>query len=472
MAYQNTLKLLSSQNRIVPNYICDRQHNLVSIIGGQSSETSLHIATILDIYKIPQLHPVLRNLSFNNSAGDTVSFDENGELAGGFDIINWVTFPNKSFARVHVGRMDPQALLGPKFTIDEEAITWHSSFNQVVPIALCNDNCDPGYRKQKIEGRLFCCYDCVPCPYGKFSNQKDQDDCSPCPTDKFPNKKQNGCLPKTLHFISFTEPLGMTSVLLSLLFASITVLVLGIFIKYKNTPVVKANNRNLTYCLLISLLLCFLCALLFIGKPLVINCYLRQPAFGVIFSIAVSCILAKTITVVVAFMATRPGSKISKWVGKGLAKCILLGCPLIQVSICVVWLCTSPPFPNFDMYSLAEEIIVECNEGSVTMFYCVLGYMGLLAFVTFTVAFLARKLPDGFNEAKFITFSMVVFCSVWLSFIMSYLSTKGKYIVAVEIFSILTSSFGLLGCIFFPKCYIILLRPDLNIKDQLLRKNM
>uniref|UniRef100_H9GTH3 G-protein coupled receptors family 3 profile domain-containing protein n=1 Tax=Anolis carolinensis TaxID=28377 RepID=H9GTH3_ANOCA len=407
------------------------------------------------------IHSFLRNISFNNSAGDPVSFDENGELASGFDIINWVIFPNKSFARVNVGRMDPQAFLGPKFTIDGEA---------VVPISLCNHNCDPGYRRQKIEGKPFCCYDCVPCPHGVISDQKDQDDCLPCPADKFPNRKQDGCLPKTLHFISFTEPLGMTSAILSLSFALITVFVLGIFIKYKNTPVVKANNRNLTYCLLISLLLCFLCALLFIGKPLQINCYLRQPAFGVIFSVAVSCMLAKTITVVVAFMATKPGTKISKWVGKGLAKCILLSCPLIQVSICVVWLCTAPPFPNFDMYSQAEEIIVECNEGSVTMFYCVLGYMGLLAFITFTVAFLARKLPDGFNEAKFITFSMVMFCSVWLSFILSYLSTKGKYIIAVEIFSILTSSFGLLSCIFFPKCYIIMLRPELNSKDQLLRK--
>uniref|UniRef100_A0A803TUN3 G-protein coupled receptors family 3 profile domain-containing protein n=1 Tax=Anolis carolinensis TaxID=28377 RepID=A0A803TUN3_ANOCA len=365
-----------------------------------------------------------RRLLAQNLQSWMVMFLINGELASGFDIINWVIFPNKSFARVNVGRMDPQAFLGPKFTIDGEAVFFLS----------------------------------------------DQDDCLPCPADKFPNRKQDGCLPKTLHFISFTEPLGMTSAILSLSFALITVFVLGIFIKYKNTPVVKANNRNLTYCLLISLLLCFLCALLFIGKPLQINCYLRQPAFGVIFSVAVSCMLAKTITVVVAFMATKPGTKISKWVGKGLAKCILLSCPLIQVSICVVWLCTAPPFPNFDMYSQAEEIIVECNEGSVTMFYCVLGYMGLLAFITFTVAFLARKLPDGFNEAKFITFSMVMFCSVWLSFILSYLSTKGKYIIAVEIFSILTSSFGLLSCIFFPKCYIIMLRPELNSKDQLLRK--
>ncbi|XP_062993230.1 vomeronasal type-2 receptor 26-like [Elgaria multicarinata webbii] len=291
---------------------------------------------------------------------------------------------------------------------------------QVLPISVCSDSCQPGYQKIMKEGEKFCCYDCNPCPEGKISNQ--------------------------------------------------TVLVLQTFIKHRDTPIVKANNRGLTYTLLISLLLCFLSSFLFIGQPGKLNCFLQQPVIGLIFSVAVSSVLAKTITVVVAFMATKPGSNMRKWVGKRLATSIVLSCSLIQAGICALWLTMSPPFPDLDMHSVPEEITVRCNAGSAIIFSFLLGYMGLLSVISFWVAFLARKLPDSFNEAKFITFSMLTFCSVWLSFVPAYLSTKGKYMVAVEIFSILASSAGLLGCIFSPKCYIILFKPELNSREQLIRK--
>ncbi|XP_070582928.1 vomeronasal type-2 receptor 26-like [Erythrolamprus reginae] len=440
------------------------------ISGFNKKKTTMGKKTDLPPLQPWQLHPFLHGISFNNSAGEKVSLNEKREVMGGFDIINFITFPNRSIQRVRVGRINPSSPIGKELLINEDLIVWHPAFNQVLPICVCNDHCSPGYWKKEAEGKQFCCYDCVPCAEEKISNEKDMDDCFECSEDHYPNEEKKGCIMKMLAFLHFGGTLGIGLTSAALCFFFLTSWILGIFIKHRDTPLVKANNRSLTYTLLVSLLFCFLSSLLFLSQPDKMTCLLRQPTFGITFSVAISTVLAKTITVVMAFMATKPGSQMRKWVGKRLAFYIVLSCSLFQLCICILWLSTSSPFPELDMHSELQEMILQCNEWSTLFFYYVLGYMGILAIASFTVAFLARKLPDSFNEAKFITFSMLAFCSVWISFFPAYLSTKGKAMVAVEVFSILASSAALLGCIFLPKCYIIILRPELNHREQLIKR--
>uniref|UniRef100_A0A8C6XNL2 G-protein coupled receptors family 3 profile domain-containing protein n=1 Tax=Naja naja TaxID=35670 RepID=A0A8C6XNL2_NAJNA len=435
---------------------------------------SLNISTICLILcpciSIFQLHSFLKGITFNNSVGEKISLDKNGEFIGGFDIVNWITFPNQSFLRVKVGMVDPTAPPNKFFNISIDSIIWPAGFNKELPLSLCNDPCVTGYSKAKKEGKWFCCYDCHLCPEGKIADEKGRKfQIIMGLNNHFPNFHQNMCIPKQISFLSYKESMGISLTVLSLCFSLKTTLVLTIFVKYKDTPIVKANNRNLTYTLLVSLLLTFLCVFLFIGRPGKIMCLIRQSAFGLIFSVAVSCVLAKTFVVVLAFMATKPGSKLRKWVGGRIISYIIFSCSLVQLSFCAAWLIMSPPYPDFDAHSMSEELILECKEDSV-MFCCVLGFMWFLALVSFSAAFLARKLPDTFNEAKFITFSMLIFCSVWLCFIPTYLSTRGKYVLAVEIFSMISSSAGLLVCIFLPKCFIILMRPELNNKHHLMKR--
>ncbi|CAI5789977.1 Hypothetical predicted protein [Podarcis lilfordi] len=127
MTYWAALNLLST---LLPNYKCNIQKHLMAVIGGLDLDTSVYLANILGIYKIPQLHPFLRTVSFNNSAGETVSFGENREVEAGFDITNMVTFPNNSFVRVKVGRVDVEATPDQPFTLDDNRMVWHRSFHQ------------------------------------------------------------------------------------------------------------------------------------------------------------------------------------------------------------------------------------------------------------------------------------------------------------------------------------------------------
>ncbi|XP_042270072.1 extracellular calcium-sensing receptor-like [Thunnus maccoyii] len=337
------------------------------------------------------------------------------------------------------------------------------------PRSVCSESCPPGTRKARRKGQPECCFDCIPCSDGKISNMTDSTECTACPEDFWSSPQRDHCAPKKTEFLSYHEPLGICLTTTSLLGTFICAVVLGIFIHHRSTPMVRANNSELSFLLLISLKLCFLCSLLFIGRPRLWTCQLRHAAFGISFVLCVSCILVKTMVVLAVFKASKPGGGASlKWFGAMQQRGTVLGLASIQAAICTTWLVSSSPAPHKNTQYHNDKIVYECVVGSTIGFAVLLGYIGLLAILSFLLAFLARNLPDNFNEAKLITFSMLIFCAVWVAFVPAYVNSPGKYADAVEVFAILASSFGLLVALFGPKCYIILLRPERNTKKAIM----
>ncbi|XP_075061862.1 extracellular calcium-sensing receptor-like [Mixophyes fleayi] len=386
-----------------------------------------------------------------------------------YSIVNWQLSPEGTVKQICIGNYSTIATPDQAMNINSSLLLWPMG-GQQVPRSVCSESCPPGFRKAARQGQPVCCFDCVQCLQGEISNQTDSITCIRCPWDQWPNPERSRCLPKSMEFLSYDDALGKTLTTISIISSLIPALILRLFILYRQTPIVKATNYSLSCLLLMSLCLCFLCSLVFIGYPHHQKCLLRQVLFGLAFTLCVSSILAKTIMVVFAFMATRPGSNLRKWTSPQVSYMIIFTCFLLQFILCITWLSVASPFPQYNTKTNPEIFIVECNEGSPIAFWTMLSYLFLLATISFIVAFLARKLPDRFNEAQFITFSMLAFLSVWVSFIPASLSAQGKYTVAMEIFAILASSWALVICMFLPKCFIILFRPDKNHR-QLIIKN-
>ncbi|XP_069495778.1 vomeronasal type-2 receptor 26-like [Ambystoma mexicanum] len=410
-----------------------------------------------------------QTLHFTTPNGYEIYFDENGDGPSAYDILNVQVSRSDEFQLVKVGKLDPAAENGQDLMINTRAILWSGGSSQV-PRSACSDPCSQGYREARRKGEPVCCFDCVPCSPGKITNSTYK--CFKSPESQWPNERQDRCIQKVTEFLTFDEPFGLTLIISSIIMILFTASVFFVFINHRNTPIVKANNRGVSYVLLSTLMLCFLCSFIFISRPEQLTCMLRQTVFGIVFTVIVSSVLSKAVLVVLACKAIHPNSPVRKWLGMKTPFYIICTCPMVQIFICGAWLLRSPPFPELNLNSYNEKIIIECNEGDAIFFYCMLGYMGFLATVSFIVAFLSRNLPGSFNEAKLITFSMLVFVSVWLSFIPAYLSTRGKYMVAVEVFAILCSSAGLLGCIFLPKCYLISGRTDKNTRKYIVGKHL
>ncbi|XP_052024921.1 vomeronasal type-2 receptor 116-like isoform X2 [Apodemus sylvaticus] len=407
-----------------------------------------------------QVSSLLKTRVFINPVGELVSMNHRENQCAKYDIFIIWNFPQDLGLKVKIGSYFSCFPQSQQLHLSED-LEWATGGTSV-PSSICSLPCTAGFRKIHQDGTADCCFDCVQCPENEVSNETDMEQCVRCPDDKYANLEQTHCVQRAVSFLAYEDPLGIALVSMALSFSAITILVLVTFVKYKDAPIVKANNRILSYILLISLVFCFLCSLLFIGHPNQATCILQQITFGIFFTVAISTVLAKTITVVMAFKLTTPGRRMRGMLTSGAPNLVIPICTMIQFVLCGIWLLTSPPFIVRDIQSEQGKTVIICNKGSVISFHVVLGYLGSLALASFTVAFLARNLPDRFNEAKFLTFSMLVFCSVWITFLPVYHSTRGKIMVVVEVFSILASSAGLLGCVFVPKCYVILVRPDSN----------
>ncbi|XP_051892677.1 taste receptor type 1 member 2-like [Pristis pectinata] len=288
-------------------------------------------------------------------------------------------------------------------------------------------------------------------------------ECLPCSPDQWSPARSTVCKSRSVVYLRWDEGISIALAMLSgiglLLKASIAI----IFTTYFNTPVVKAAGGKLCFILLLALAVSCSSVYSFIGEPNSSICITRNIIFMVSYKICLACVLVRSFQLVVIFkMATRMPGAYSYWVKYNGQYIFLLVSTVIELSGYIFWI-----FFKFSLlernYDISKtQVILICSFGN--LFFSILPIAGLIFYslLCFVFAFLGKDLPKNYNEAKCITFSMALVLISWIFLMLVLLCSTNSYISAIEAAVILLNSYSITVGYFFPKCYIILFKPQYN----------
>ncbi|CAD7673626.1 unnamed protein product [Nyctereutes procyonoides] len=350
---------------------------------------------IIQMYDLPKVMMFERTLKFAAHNGEGIEIDENGDVTGHYDILNWQVGDNAEIAFVNFELMMKK----------NATIFWKT---ELAKLPHLTDVRHPGTRKGIHQGEPVCRFHCIPCADGQVSRQPGQRECEQCNEDYWSNAQKRMCVLKEVEFFAYDEALGDMVVIRS------------IFGVLRHMPLVNASDREPGFLIQLSLVIPQLSSMLFIGKPYNWSCVTCQVTWQWVFLFACLAFLERL------FYCFKP-----------------TGFLILKPNL----------YPSTPI--IGKSLLISCSIEFLCSMFGIDIFLALLCFLT---TFVARLLPGNYYEGKCISFGMQVFFIIWISFVPACLSTEGKFKGAVEIFAILASSYGLLRCVFAPECFIVLLR--------------
>ncbi|KAF1571423.1 Metabotropic glutamate receptor 5, partial [Eudyptes moseleyi] len=395
----------------------------------------------------------LMKTNFTGVSGDMILFDENGDSPGRYEIMNFKKMGKDYFDYINVGSWDNGEL-----KMDDDEI-W-SEKNNIIR-SVCSEPCEKGQIKVIRKGEVSCCWTCTPCKENEYVF--DEYTCKACQLGSWPSDDLTGCDLIPVQYLRWGDPEPIAAVVFACLGLLATLFVTAIFIMYRDTPVVKSSSRELCYIILAGICLGYLCTFCLIAKPQQIYCYLQRIGIGLSPAMSYSALVTKTnrIARILAGSKKKICTKKPRFMSACAQLVIAFILICIQLGIIVALFIMEPPDIMHDYPSIREVYLI-CNTtnlGVVTP----LGYNGLLILSCTFYAFKTRNVPANFNEAKYIAFTMYTTCIIWLAFVPIYFGSNYKIITMC--FSVSLSATVALGCMFVPKVYIILAKPERNVRS-------
>ncbi|KTF88148.1 hypothetical protein cypCar_00003113 [Cyprinus carpio] len=385
----------------------------------------------------------IRAVSFNGSAGTGVMFNENGDAPGRYDIFQYQLSNTTNPGYKIIGQWTNHLRL------NAEDMQW-SGGDKLVPDSVCSFPCESGERKRMVKG-VPCCWHCELCD--GYQYLLDEFNCDTCPFDMRPTSNRTGCRPTPIIKLEWSSPWAIIPVFLAVLGILATSGVIITFIRFNDTPIVRASGRELSYVLLTGIFLIYLITFLMIAEPSTVVCAFRRLFLGLGMSISYSAMLTKT-------------NRIYRIFEQG--KKSLLGI--------FIWFGVVPPHTIVDFDELHPPNpeyargILKCDMSDLSLIGC-LSYSMVLMVTCTVYAIKSRGVPETFNEAKPIGFTMYTTCIIWLAFVPIFFgtsqSTEKMFIQTTTLtVSMSLSAMVSLGMLYIPKVYVIIFHPEQNVQKR------
>uniref|UniRef100_A0A672RDK0 Metabotropic glutamate receptor 8-like n=1 Tax=Sinocyclocheilus grahami TaxID=75366 RepID=A0A672RDK0_SINGR len=349
------------------------------------------------------------------------------------------------------------------------AMQWASG-DASVPASVCSLPCQTGERKKVVKG-VPCCWHCERCE--GYHYQASEFTCQLCPYEQRPDQNRTGCQPIPIIKLEWYSPWAVAPVFIAILGILATTFVVVTFVRHNDTPIVRASGREMSYLLLTGIFLCYVITFPMIAAPGLAVCSFRRIFLGLGMCFSYAALLTKTNRIHRIFEQGKRSVAAPRFISPTSQLVIIFSLISVQLMGVFVWFVADPPHTVVDYGEQRTQDpenargVLKCDISDLSLI-CSLGY-SILLMVTCTVyAIKTRGVPETFNEAKPIGFTMYTTCIIWLAFIPIFFGTaqsaERMYIqTATLTVSLSLSASVSLGMLYMPKVYIIILHPEQNV---------
>lgn len=351
--------------------------------------------------------------------GAVVNFDKYGDGVGRYNIMNYRrNRTTRRFEYVTVGRWNNG------FQLDRhQRITW-SGGTYDLPTSQCSRPCDHGHVKKIPQGEV-CCWVCTAC--NPWDVVDDEFTCRPCESGWWPSPDKRRCVELEQQHMRWDSPYAVVPAVLSGIGIFFTGVVVVVFVRNFDSPVVRASGRELSFMLFAGFLVCYLQTFVLLARPSPAVCGAQRFGVGFGFAVTYSALLTKTNRISRIFNSARYSARRPPFISPRSQVVITLLLIAVQAIGAAVWLVLEPPSVRlYHPFERRDEIVLKCGCDD-QWFMMSLVYNVLLIVVCTMYAVKTRTIPENFNESKYIGFTMYTTCIIWLAFIPIYFGTLNTF---------------------------------------------